>query len=121
MRRAVAGPGVEHFGKFPAKSVGSRPDWRSAPSMALPGLALRAAHDRDDPGRRHAAPRRRPADGLSCGRLTAQHEIHGMRGNLPKLRLISEGTFEHSQSARHGGDVQCNALWISPCARCPQR
>lgn len=121
MRRAVAGPGVEHFGKFPAKSVGSRPDWRSAPSMALQGLTLRAACDRDEPGRSLAAPRRRRTDGLSCGRLTAQHEIHGMRGNLPKLRLISEGTFEHSQSARHGGDVQCNALWISPCARCPQR
>lgn len=69
MRRAVAGPGVEHFGKFPAKSVGSRPDWRSTPSMALQGLTLRAACDRDEPGR--------------------------------------------SQSARHGGDVQCNALGIS--------
>jgi hypothetical protein len=35
----------------------------------------------------------------------AEDEIDRMRGNLPKLSLVTEGAFEHGQSARHGHDV----------------
>ena len=35
----------------------------------------------------------------------AEDEIDRMRGNLPKLSLVTEGAFEHGQSARYGHDV----------------
>jgi hypothetical protein len=58
-----------------------------------------------------ASPLRRDDDGLgdrSDGRSHStlpKHEIDRMPGNLPKLGLVTEGAFEHGQSARHGDDV----------------
>jgi hypothetical protein len=43
----------------------------------------------------------------------AQHEIDRVRGNLSKLRFVTERAFEHGQSARDGGDVQCGGLGVA--------
>src|SRR5262245_47650386 len=52
---------------------------------------------------RNLAPREQARPRLPAS--LSEHEIDRVCGDLAKLSLITESAFQHSQSARHGGDV----------------